>query len=118
VLERARRSDAVVYSVVAGERSRSSLLFRRSAIELLEPRVPPSAVTPFLTELSNTTGGASLVASSDDLPRVFARVVGEFRTRYLLKYTPRGVEASGWHPLDVKLKNKKGKVSARRGYLR
>jgi VWFA-related protein len=118
VLERARRSDAVVYSVVAGARSRSNLLFRRSGIELLEPRVPPSAVTPFLTELSNTTGGESLVASSDELQRVFARVVGEFRTRYLLRYTPRGVETTGWHPIDVKLKNKKGKVSARRGYLR
>ena len=118
VLERARRSDAVVYSVVAGERSRSSLLFRRSGVELLEPRVPPSAVTPFLTELSNSTGGDSLVASGDGLQRTFAKVVGEFRTRYLLTYTPRGVEAAGFHPIEVKLKNRKGRVSARRGYMR
>jgi Ca-activated chloride channel family protein len=118
VLERAKRSDAVVYTVVAGARSRSSNLFRRSGVELLEPRVPPSKVTPFLTDLSNTTGGASLVESVDGLQRIFARVVGEFRTRYLLTYTPRGIEASGWHPIDVKLKHKKGNVSARRGYLR
>jgi VWFA-related protein len=118
VIERARRSDAVVYTVALGGRSQSSLLFRRSGVELLEPRVPPSAVTPFLTELSNSTGGASLVASGDGLQRTFARVVGEFRTRYLLTYTPRGVEANGWHPIEVKLKNRKGKVNARRGYLR
>jgi VWFA-related protein len=118
VIERARRSEAVVYTVALGEHSQSSLLFRRSGIELLDPRVPRSVVTPFLTDLSNTTGGASLVASVDGLQRMFARVVGEFRTRYLLTYTPRGVEASGWHPIEVKLKNRKGKVSARRGYLR
>ena len=45
------------------------------------------------------------------------RIVGEFRTRYFLTYTPRGVEKDGWHPIEVKLKNKKGKVTARRGYL-
>jgi hypothetical protein len=73
---------------------------------------------PFLTDLSNTTGGASLVAPADGLQRMFARVVGEFRTRYLLTYAPRGVEANGWHPIEVKLKDRKGKVSARRGYLR
>ena len=42
----------------------------------------------------------------------------EFRTRYLLTYTPRGVDAGGWHPIEVRLKNKKGKVTARRGYMR
>lgn len=45
-------------------------------------------------------------------------IMTEFRTRYLLTYTPSGVEKSGWHPIEVKLKNKKGKVTARRGYLR
>ena len=42
----------------------------------------------------------------------------EFRSRYLLTYTPQSVDAGGWHPIEVRLKNKKGKVTARRGYMR
>jgi hypothetical protein len=37
---------------------------------------------------------------------------------YLLTYIPRGVEKGGWHPIDARLKNARGKVTARRGYLR
>jgi VWFA-related protein len=117
VIERARSSDAVVYSVaLAGKET--NLLYRRSGLERLEQGTPQSPGTPFLAELAKTTGGASLVASDGDLRRLFAQVVGEFRTRYLLAYTPRGVEMAGWHPIDVKLKNKGGKIIARRGYQR
>ena len=42
----------------------------------------------------------------------------EFRSRYLLTYVPRGVDARGWHGIDVKLRGKNGNVRARRGYLR
>jgi hypothetical protein len=44
--------------------------------------------------------------------------MSEFRSRYLLTYTPTGVDAGGWHPIQVKLRNKTGSVIARRGYLR
>jgi hypothetical protein len=86
---------------------------------LLDRQVPRSVQTPFVTELSRMTGGESFVAqSSGGLERLFARIVGEFRTRYLLTYTPRDVDKGGWHPIEVKLKHKRGKVTARRGYLR
>ena len=119
VLERARRAEPVVYSVVLGTTSSVGLLYRRSGVELLERQVPRLYMTPFLTELSAVTGGTSFVApTAGSLRRVFARIVTEFRTRYLLTYTPRGVDAGGWHPIEVKLKTKKGKVAARRGYSR
>jgi Ca-activated chloride channel family protein len=119
VLDRARRAERVVYSVVLGTASGGSLLYRRSGIELLERQVPRRVVAPFLKELSNVTGGNAFVAeSAGSLRREFARIVTEFRTRYLLTYTPRGVDAGGWHPIEVKLKSKKGKVTARRGYSR
>jgi hypothetical protein len=35
----------------------------------------------------------------------------------VLSYTPTGVSATGWHRLGVKLKGKRGKVTARRGYF-
>jgi hypothetical protein len=48
---------------------------------------------------------------------VFAAIVNAFKTRYLLSYTPTGVAASGWHPLEVKLKGKAG-TSRRAGATR
>jgi hypothetical protein len=41
----------------------------------------------------------------------------EMRSRYLLTYSPSGVEPGGWHTLTVRLKNKSGRVTARRGYF-
>ena len=118
-LDRARRSEMVVYPVVLGNQSSAELLFRRSGIELLERPAPPSVYTPFMTDLANITGGSNYVAESvGGLRRLFARIVGEFRTRYFITYTPRGVDRAGWHPIEVNLKTKRGKVSARRGYMR
>jgi hypothetical protein len=52
-----------------------------------------------------------------DLRPAFREILDEFRSRYVLSYTPTGVSSTGWHRLDVKLKGKKGKITARRGYL-
>jgi hypothetical protein len=69
--------------------------------------------------LADETGGNYLEAErSDRLREVFVRIMTEFRSRYLLTYTPTGVDAGGWHPIQVKVKNKRGSVTARRGYLR
>jgi VWFA-related protein len=119
VLERARRAEPVVYSVMLGTLSQRTLLYGRSGVEFLERQVPLTAVPPFLSELSSVTGGTTFVAEGPgSLRREFARIVTEFRTRYLLTYTPRGVDAGGWHPIEVRLKSKKGRVTARRGYSR
>jgi Ca-activated chloride channel homolog len=120
-IELARRSEMVVYSVVLGRSNqfRDSLLFRRSGVETLDRFVPPHALRPFLEELSKTTGGSNYIAeSSAALQRQFARIVNEFRTRYVITYTPRGVDRSGWHPIEVKLKGRNGRITARRGYMR
>jgi hypothetical protein len=42
----------------------------------------------------------------------------DIKSRYLLTYSPRGVSSAGWHPIEVKLKNRRGQVTARRGYWR
>ena len=73
----------------------------------------------FLDELADETGGKVVsTESSERLRDTFLQVIQEFRSRYLLTYTPRGVDARGWHPIEVKLKNRRGQVRARRGYLR
>jgi hypothetical protein len=39
------------------------------------------------------------------------------RARYVLTYYPRGVSATGWHALQVKVKRRGVRVLARRGYF-
>ena len=95
VLQSARRSDVVAYGVA------------------VRSRVKPT----FLKELGELTGGSVLeIESTKDLSQTFLRILDEFRQRYLLSYTPRGVPAAGWHRLDVRVKGRRATVSARAGY--
>ena len=74
--------------------------------------------SPFVAELTSETGGRVIEAEDDaNLHATFVVTLGEFRNRYVLSYTPAGVPAAGWHRLEVKLKGKKGSVTARRGYF-
>ncbi len=58
-----------------------------------------------------------MAGANADLAPTFVATLAEFRDRYILSYEPTGVARGGWHPLDVKLKNKRGTVTARRGYF-
>jgi VWFA-related protein len=95
VLDAAKRSEVVVYGVrVGGEDS------------------------GFLDDVASTTGGRRLQAGSPkELQQAFLEILREFRTRYLLRYTPRGIKREGWHRLDVRVKGRPAKVLARKGYL-
>jgi VWFA-related protein len=96
VLDASRHTDAVVYGVIVRSRNRAS----------------------FLHELSERTGGGMVeIESTKDLADRFVAVLDEFRQRYLVSYTPRGVAAGGWHRLDVRIKGRKVAVKARAGYL-
>ena len=123
VMEVARRNDAVIYGVGLRTASVATLGYMVDFRSGLQPDipavVPPLLLQRFLTALAEETGGKYLEAErSDRLRDVFVRILTEFRSRYLLTYTPTGVDAGGWHPIQVKLKNKRGDVTARRGYLR
>ena len=121
VLDKARRTDGVVYAVRIKDMSSPAArtLQGRSGVELSKNDRSVWIDTPFLDELTDITGGSAYTAAdAGELRGAFAKILTEFRTRYLLTYTPRGVDRAGWHPIEVKLKTKKGKVSARRGYLR
>jgi Ca-activated chloride channel family protein len=123
VIEAARRNDAVVYTVGLMMRSARVPGYRldfRSGVQPPVPKVVPSALfEPLLSALAEETGGSFLTTDrSDQLRDTFLRIVNEFRTRYLLTYTPRGVDVGGWHPIEVRLKGRRGTVTARRGYLK
>jgi Ca-activated chloride channel family protein len=96
VLDIARRTDVVVYAVATGESRRSS----------------------FLAELTSLTGGRLFEAdSTTSLRTAFINVLEEFRHRYLVTYSPRGVTKGGWHRIDVRVKGRRAVVKARPGYL-
>jgi VWFA-related protein len=121
VIEAARRTDAVVYAVSVGReetvvRPNVNSFGHRSG-DVQQTIVVKDAGT-FLEGLTEETGGRVLFAISNaDLRGAFTETLAEFRDRYVLSYTPTGVATTGWHRLEVKLKGKKGQVTARRGYF-
>ncbi len=96
VHDTARRTDTVVYAVSAG--------------------IPKKA--RFLGELTRLTGGSLIeVDSRANLDSTFLGILDEFRQRYLLSYSPRDVDAGGWHDITVRLRDREATVQARPGYL-
>ena len=43
------------------------------------------------------------------------RILSEFRTRYVVSYTPRGAPKPGWHRLEVRVNVPGASVTARPG---
>ena len=98
VLEIAKRSDVVAYPVAVHQPA-------------------DHEHEKFLDNLARETGGRVVVANaSANLQTTFTAILAEFRVRYVLSYIPKGVRASGWHRLDVTLRQKSGTITARRGY--
>jgi Ca-activated chloride channel family protein len=98
VVERARRSNALIYLIAFG-------------------RERP----PLLAELAVVTGGRSfLLRDVRDLDKTLAEVAKELRYQYLLGYTPTDPIASDrpeWRSIRVVMKKPGAKVRARDGYM-
>ncbi len=96
VLETIRKSEVLVYAVTVEGRWNS-----------------------FLKDMTHASGGSLFEARSNrDLRRTFLKVLEEFKSRYLLGYSPTGVPLGGWHRLDVRVKGRSVTVKARPGYFR
>lgn len=84
----------------------------------LSPRMRGTGASIVLDDLADAGGGRRWPAtSSRDLRQLFARVLEELRSRYLLTYFPSGVAREGWHDVKVTLKGARGDVIARPGYF-
>ena len=129
VIEAAKATDAVVYPVrvhrtMTITRGGDAVVKDKHGF-LISPLEPPSTQAinldsrdTFVADLAAETGGRVMYADGDhDLRTAFRNILDEFRNRYVLSYTPMGVSSIGWHRLEVKLRGKKGKVIARRGYF-
>jgi VWFA-related protein len=95
VVDAAERTEVVVYAV----------------------RIDKKA-SPFLGRVASATGGRVLDrGSASSLSQTFTAILDEFRTRYVLTYTPVGVARKGSHRLDVRLKSRSAKVTVRESYV-
>ncbi len=95
VLEAAKFSDTVVYTVSVG-------------------RLPERK---FLRDLSKITGGSPFeIGSTENLSEVFLSILEEFRHRYLLTYLPQDLSDFGWHKVEVRVKQRGVEVKHRPGY--
>jgi VWFA-related protein len=95
VVETARRVNAIVYAVSTSEET---------------PR--------FLRDLAAATSGRVLdIGRTGDPGPAFLEILQEFRRRYLVTYTPAGVDKAGWHKLEVRVKRSGARVQARTGYF-
>ena len=98
VLERARRSRALVYPIAFG-RTRPAML----------------------AELAVLTGGRSFaLRDAGDLEQTLAGIARELRHQYLLGYTPADPGAAGageWRSIRVALRTPGLRVRARDGYV-
>ena len=121
IVERAaRRADAVVYGVaVAGAMGHGVHMSGDGpTLQSLHPEYLPGQ-TDFLESIAAASGGRVLKADTTvNLPKAFDEILREFRTRYLITYSPRGVDTPGWHTLEVNVKGRRAEVRARRGYER
>jgi VWFA-related protein len=117
----AQRTTASVSAVVATTGTTGATVISRvtSARSItLSPGL--SAVPPVLQRLAAETGGGlfPIGPSNPNLAEAFQRAVNQFRSSYVLHFTPTGVERTGFHTLKVSVKGKpKATITARRGYF-
>jgi len=98
VLDRARRSDVLVYPI---------------AIDGPAPAV--------FAEIASVTGGRSFALKSPKaLDEALSSVATDLREQYLLGYAPAPAEGSaadgGWHSIDVRVPGRDVRIRARDGY--
>ena len=71
-----------------------------------------------VTSMAAETGGITLpLAPGGNMGTTFRSVLDEFRSTYVLLFTPRGVERNGDHTLQVRVHRERAIVRAKRGYV-
>jgi Ca-activated chloride channel family protein len=113
LLDVARRSSPTV-AVILGSTSVDgpASLFRATRAST------PETVGGFFERIASETGGmVTVLKPGENLTSGFRRMVQDFRSSYVLYFTPRGVERAGVHTLDLRVKRSGVDVRARRSYM-
>lgn len=81
-------------------------------------RADGAVLTVFRTIAGNSGGEVLEIDHDERLSEAFLAALAGFRTSYVLRYAPTGVDGSGWHDVAVNVKSGRYTVRARRGYWR
>jgi hypothetical protein len=100
LLEAARRTDAVVYTVLPGP-----------------PASNRAVSVARLQSLAMLTGGRLVNTHERAVGRAVITALDEFRQSYVLRYIPKGVTLEGWHRLEVKVRDRSYRIRAKAGYF-
>jgi VWFA-related protein len=113
LLDVARRTTPTVAVVLASAaRQRSASLIRTSS------KTAPTTVGALVDRLAGETGGFVVdVDPGENLSSAFRRVLEQFRTSYVIYFTPTGVDRLGSHSLELRVKRAKVEVRSRSGYV-
>ena len=113
LLEVARRSTPTVATILA-----SPLLERPASLLRRNASLSSATIEGLSDRLAIETGGmVTSVKTGENLTTKFRRMVQDFRSSYVLFFTPNGVERTGPHTLEVRVKRPGAEVRARRGYV-
>jgi VWFA-related protein len=126
-IENARRSGAVVTGVLLDSPSNVAAAVAKSvgarparpspALDqwlVAEPSLYRSAL---LSRVASDTGGDVItIPDSARLAATVTDIIVRYNRRYLITYTPTGVSARGWHPIQIEVKG--ADVVTRSGFLR
>ena len=72
---------------------------------------------PALNQIMTDTGGQWLPVTTNALGTTFLEILNRFRSAYVLFYSPKGVERTGFHTISVSVNRPGVTVEARRGYF-
>jgi VWFA-related protein len=82
------------------------------------PGRPPITIGRLYDQLARETGGIVVTTSpGESLASTFRRVLADFRSSYVLYFTPKNVDRTGPHTLQVRVKQEGAEVRARSGYV-
>ena len=113
LLDVARRSTPTIATILA-----SPLPERPASVLRTNASLASATVEALSDRLAAETGGmVTSVKAGESLTPKFRRMVQDFRSSYVLYFTPRGVERAGPHTLEVRVKRPGVEVRARRGYI-
>jgi VWFA-related protein len=111
LLDVARRTTPTLDVVLASSLGMEATVSARSL-----PR--NVAMQKMYTELARETGGLmEMVSGSGRLSATFRRMLEQFRSSYVLHFAPKGVERSGVHALEVRVKRSGVDIRARKSYV-
>ena len=113
LLDVAKRSTPTIATILA-----SPLLERPASVLRSNASLASATIEGLSDRLATETGGmVTSVKTGENLTSKFRRMVQDFRSSYVLFFTPNGVERAGPHTLEVRVKRPGVEVRARRGYV-